>query len=322
MASKLKQVSFLSVFAMILVVIGHSDITLDFKNLWIFKWAYTFHMPLFFLISGFLFAYTNPKGAVLNYKAFIIKKTKRLLVPYIFVSSIIFIIKSLLINTEQMQHPLSFSLHSYFDMLFIHSVGFTWFLPALFVTFLIFLLLRKLFYNKYLQYAGLIICFAFNLINPQILFFRIGDAIYYSVFFALGIIYCNNKLSIDLFLKRYMDIICPLSLILSMLLIPIPFIAAMFGIIFSVTLSIAIEYFCTQRIISVSNFTYTIFLLSYFPQMLIRGPIAHTFPDVNQYVFSTISFLTGFFVPILIGMVITNFRNYKIAKIFAPLIGL
>lgn len=62
MNKKLNQISFLSVFAMILVVIGHSHITLEFRELWIFKWVYTFHMPLFFLISGFLYAYTNPKG--------------------------------------------------------------------------------------------------------------------------------------------------------------------------------------------------------------------------------------------------------------------
>lgn len=84
MNKKLNQISFLSVFAMILVVIGHSDITLDFRELWIFKWIYTFHMPLFFLISGFLYAYTNPKDKLekINSWQFIGKKVKRLLLPF------------------------------------------------------------------------------------------------------------------------------------------------------------------------------------------------------------------------------------------------
>jgi len=60
MGKKLTQVSFLFVFATLLVVIGHADITLDYRDLWIYKWVYSFHMPLFFFLSGFLFAYTYP----------------------------------------------------------------------------------------------------------------------------------------------------------------------------------------------------------------------------------------------------------------------
>ena len=57
---KNRQIVLLTLFAMTLVVAWHSDITPDFKNLWILKWAYSFHMPLFFFISGFLIALTVP----------------------------------------------------------------------------------------------------------------------------------------------------------------------------------------------------------------------------------------------------------------------
>lgn len=42
MGNKLTQVSFLFVFATLLVVIGHADITLDYKDLWIHKWCIHF----------------------------------------------------------------------------------------------------------------------------------------------------------------------------------------------------------------------------------------------------------------------------------------
>ena len=79
MGNKLTQVSFLFVFATLLVVIGHADITLDYKDLWIHKWVYSFHMPLFFLVSGFLFAYTHPENKMkgMRFFPFIWKKVKR-----------------------------------------------------------------------------------------------------------------------------------------------------------------------------------------------------------------------------------------------------
>ena len=60
MQKRNKEIALLTLFAMTLVVAGHSDITLDYKKLWIYKWVYSFHMPLFFFISGFLFCLTNP----------------------------------------------------------------------------------------------------------------------------------------------------------------------------------------------------------------------------------------------------------------------
>lgn len=153
---KLNQISFLFVFATLLVVIGHSDITMDFRELWIFKWVYTFHMPLFFLVSGFLFAYTNPREKMLelNKNRFLLKKVKRLLLPYVFIGSVIFVIKALFIKSDQMQHPLIFEWDSYLNMLFFHPVGFMWFLPTLFVIFVIFVSMYYLKWNKYLQTGG------------------------------------------------------------------------------------------------------------------------------------------------------------------------
>lgn len=97
--NKNRQIAILTVFAMLLVVIGHSDITVDYKNIWIYKWAYSFHMPLFFFISGFLFALTVPNVKLknLSYGTFLKKKAIRLLIPFLFINTIIFIIKASLL---------------------------------------------------------------------------------------------------------------------------------------------------------------------------------------------------------------------------------
>ncbi len=44
---------------MLLVLIGHADVVDHYRTLWIYKWVYLFHMPLFFCVSGYLFALTE-----------------------------------------------------------------------------------------------------------------------------------------------------------------------------------------------------------------------------------------------------------------------
>lgn len=144
---KNRQIVLLTLFAMTLVVAGHSDITPDFKNIWIYKWAYSFHMPLFFFISGFLFALTIPniKLKTLSFSSFIKKKALRLLIPFLFINTIIFIIKASLIKDSSiMQHPVEMTWKSFFESTFSNPMGFMWFLPALFTIFVITLVFRKI----------------------------------------------------------------------------------------------------------------------------------------------------------------------------------
>lgn len=137
---KNRQIVLLTLFAMTLVVIGHSDISLDFKKLWIYRWIYSFHMPLFFFISGFLFCLTMPleKLKTTSMFSFMKKKLVRLLIPFLFINTIIFIIKSTFIkDSSLMQHPVSMDFESIIDSTLFHPMGFMWFLPALFSIFII-----------------------------------------------------------------------------------------------------------------------------------------------------------------------------------------
>lgn len=148
MATKEKngQIVLLTLFAMTLVVIGNSDISSDFKDLWIYKWVYSFHMPLFFFISGFLFALTVPKSKLLttNFVTFVKKKAIRLLIPFIFINTVIFLIKaSLITDTSMLQNPVNLTVESFIASTLFNPMGFMWFLPALFVIFIFAYVLRK-----------------------------------------------------------------------------------------------------------------------------------------------------------------------------------
>ncbi len=61
--------------AIILVIIGHTSKFAPTNLVW---WLYTFHMPLFFILSGMVFNVEKYK----NFKDFFIAKVKSLLIPY------------------------------------------------------------------------------------------------------------------------------------------------------------------------------------------------------------------------------------------------
>ena len=243
MGKKLTQVSFLFVFATLLVVIGHADITLDYRDLWIYKWVYSFHMPLFFFLSGFLFAYTYPANKMqgMRFFPFMRKKVKRLLLPFLFINSVIFVIKSRFVPAELMQNPLTFSFSSWVESMLWYPIGFMWFLPTLFMIFVFFSLLRKWIYvNVYLQMGGVILLFVLSYVMPNMQFMQISVAVHYSAYFGLGILYCIYKGRIDAILLRYKYGMFLGSFALSASLLPWKLVAALVGIVFSLILSLIV----------------------------------------------------------------------------------
>jgi fucose 4-O-acetylase-like acetyltransferase len=118
----------------ILVVIGHydpSNAPLQYNNM--LKVIYTFHMPVFLFISGYLYIVTHKEE---SFTAFITKKIKRLAIPYLVTSAIIITIKLLTQGAARVDHPVTAL--SYLRMFYLPEAGyFLWFIIALFVMFLI-----------------------------------------------------------------------------------------------------------------------------------------------------------------------------------------
>ena len=122
------------VACIILVVIGHydpSNAPAHYTNM--LKVIYTFHMPVFLFISGFLYAATFRD---VSFKSFITKKFKRLAIPYLVTSAIIITIKLLTQGSARVDHPVTW--WSYLKMFYLPEAGyFLWFAIALFMMFLI-----------------------------------------------------------------------------------------------------------------------------------------------------------------------------------------
>lgn len=128
------------VVCIILVVIGHydpSNAPERYSNM--LSVIYTFHMPVFLFISGYLYIITRKEE---SFTTFITKKVKRLAVPYFVTSAIIITIKLLTQGNAQVDHPVTAI--SYLKMFYLPEAGyFLWFIWTLLLSFIIVFLFRS-----------------------------------------------------------------------------------------------------------------------------------------------------------------------------------
>lgn len=97
----LKNCTIVKACLLLLVILGHSiaywatdwftgDST--FRPVYLsvlLRWLGSFHVYGFALVSGFIFTFKMESGKYQLYKDFVVKKAKRLIVPYIFVALIV-----------------------------------------------------------------------------------------------------------------------------------------------------------------------------------------------------------------------------------------
>jgi len=137
-----------------------------------FKVIYSFHMPLFFFISGFL---TRPMN---NRRELLKKRAQRLLVPYFFVGLTYLPFKMLLSNFANAPYDLGNLWKIFFG---VNPDGELWFLYAMFLAAAV-----MIFFGNRVNFLGLSVAAFLAVIDLQtnlfpVTFFRFG------FFFVLGI---------------------------------------------------------------------------------------------------------------------------------------
>lgn len=130
---RMEYLDYVKGFGILLVVLGH----VYAENNYIKIWLYSFHMPLFFIISGILIKHTNVKDR--DIKNIIASKFKSLIIPYI-----CFELLAIFVWMVQNEFTLSALKWNITDsMLMYCKAGATWFLPCLFITEVIYLIMIK-----------------------------------------------------------------------------------------------------------------------------------------------------------------------------------
>ncbi len=192
-----KRIDFLDIakgIAIILVVIGHaiqfgsgssyyaSELYLDDL---LYKIIYSFHMPFFMLISGYLYYFSVKKHSA---KDIIISRIKSLLIPIFVYATLKFILKA--INGE-----LVFGL-SLVREYASTVIGTLWFLWAVFYCSLLVFIIHKLFKDSICAY---LICFAASFFIPD----TYGLSLYkfMNPFYVAGYLYNKYDLKEKLYKK-------------------------------------------------------------------------------------------------------------------------
>lgn len=197
-----KSIDVLKGIGIIFVIMGHIQKYIP-KNLLLY--IYSFHMPLFFYVSGFLY---KEKYEQMNTKEYIIKRAKQLVYPYftLYVINLLWLIIKDHSISSIAKYLISFGYSNYiFDS---NYVGAVWFLLCLFVVEIIYFILKKK-NSKIFLNSSLILFLTFGIAISQLIkykYFRLpfwtDIALFGIIFYHIGVITKRVKKKINLTNKK------------------------------------------------------------------------------------------------------------------------
>lgn len=207
---KITWLQILQGWSMLLVVIGHVTLTGIFENpqtpvsATIERVIYSFHMPLFMFISGFLFYFTKISRD-LAYKEVVFDKLKRLGIPYLFFTFFTFAVK--FIFSPFMKRPVELSLRQFTDSFLYpgsNPLSEMWFVATLFIIMLSYPLLKYMITGHFKIAVLIIGSVVLNLFFPPDIFLLcLSNVAYMFLFFCLGILFC--KFDIQRFFESFRE---------------------------------------------------------------------------------------------------------------------
>ncbi len=316
-------ISFMQTFGIILVVIGHCGVDIPILK----PWIYSFHMPLFIFIAGYLLQYTTPTISSLKTLSFAKKKAIRLLLPYVLISSIAYLPKCLF--TVFTYRSTELSLTSYLHGMFYPSenpIIFFWFLPTLFFIFMLTLLCYKACDKLHIPIPSallLLLSIVFYYTNPvTITFLNLHCIFPYWIYFMCGIYYAKYQKQFDTFFHTEslyaLAIVCLATASYFFLnnpsIIFVPVLYALIGILLTICLGKQYAIHKYKFLHHLFGYSFTIYLFSWFAQVFVRI-VCIQLLDFHWTILLPISTIAGIYGPICFQKITSFFYSkYKLHK--------
>lgn len=335
---KLKFISYLQIIGIILVVVGHSFHEYPDGNhgmdMLLYRMMHSFRMPLFMFTSGFLLIYTSKKRPR-PWHELALSKIKRLMIPFLFLSIMAFIPRSLLSGMADDHIDLSWS--SLFVSLIDGNnlvIPFFWFLQSSFTLLLsvycIILIVNFLHVKPTIYYPVLLILIVvLNLIQINFSnYFSIGATISLAIFFVTGCIYGEWHPLIDRKIKwdnPFLIILFPACWVLLFFDNHFPgylhnIVCSTFGIAMIISFAKIIDNRNIRVLDHLIGTNYIIFLLSWFFNVATQQILSHyiSFP---WWVYTILSIILSIYIPWIIFRWIRHHNYSRLSRILSFLLG-
>ncbi len=333
----IKYIAYAQVIGIILVVFGHSfhEYPGGGTEMLIYRMMYSFRMPLFMFVSGFLMVYTTQINNKTNvtYCNFTKKKILRLLLPFVVLSAIAFVPRAMMSDIADSNINLSFDS---FWQNFLYpeqmAIPYYWFLHSSFTLLLfnyaLITLGKKLsLADKHIYLAMIVIPILLQILPVTYgSLFTINQTIMLAPYFAIGAICCRYS--------KFIDPIFDWSPI-KCLIITVALWATLFyikeGEMTTILCSLCGIAMCLSlaKLLVKHNVTvldrliganYLIFLLSWFMNVCTQQVLSH-FVTLPWWCYTTLSLTLGIYVPWFIYQLICTHSTKRSAKIIAFLLG-
>ena len=311
--TKINWVLILQAWAMLWVVIGHAPLlpVAEQQPLYVdilYRFAYSFHMPLFILVSGYLFYMTRIERPM-PYGRMILDKLKRLGIPYLFFTIVAMVLKTMF--GEHMTRPSSISIGE-----LVHSIIYPgegplselWFIAMILWMFILCPIWTFSFKHKYLPLLYILLLTILHLYAnsiEDIELLSISSVMKNAIFFYLGLLTRKLNFINEDFKTKYLfsafAIFCCLYVFAyrnEITLLP-----ALFGIGLSISLALLLNRYVPKTFSSFRNYTYQIYLMAIFIQIFIK--ILYKQDIIPSYLISYIlCILTGLYIPVVTSIIV------------------
>lgn len=324
MKQKITWLQILQGWSMLLVVVGHVTLTGIFRNpetpvsAAIEKIIYSFHMPLFMFISGFLFYWTKISRDK-TFPEVVVDKLKRLGTPFLFFTLFTFIVK--FIFAPFMNRPVELSLSQFVNSFLYpgsNPLSEMWFIATLFIIMLFYPLWKYMITSPLKIGLLLLGCLALNIFFPAgIELLSLSNVAYMMLFFCLGILFCKFRIQRFLAAPGILGLLLALFVALTIIPDTPNLLLNLSGIFFSVALALKIEPVAPRLFSSFRDYTFQIFLLGIFPQIALRilyARVSHS--EFSYWSLYLASIVIGIYLPVLIAKVVEKSRNTLVRRCF------
>ena len=327
-------ISFLQVIGPIMVVLGHSlnGLSVSHSNPWyIFSkdWIYYFHMPLFFMISGYLLAVKSWMGNK-SYWQFVKSKFLRLMVPYL-VWNIAFCIPKIFLNEFLGDAPVDFwSMVKAFVFPRENIWGHTWYLMAAFIIYLMTPFWKKLFTSgKAVAICAIVVGVVLYGLPINTFFLCLNDLHRDLLFFFMGC-FLGSNVTEEFFNRMfkgkkvfvYAGIMVAVSAVFLFLVdkdaIYLQFIPCF--VILWTLISIGVNVNCNNVVLYLSKNSFAIYIM-HWPIMIGVRIVLHQTLNLPIAVTAVAMSVLGYAIPLVVVFVVRKIKQRHISTACKYLLG-